>query len=247
MMRVISQVELAVSSRQASVLIVGPAGSGKLTLARLIDARKRPRKGKLRQIDAEVMDEGEIARALLGEMLPVARWPKSPPTQLDGVVIIRQVDQLSLLVKQQLAAWLRDPARRFQLLATANEDLTAREPGYPDVEPASQTLGNQPDFLSLSAPEFAAEKAAESASPTSAKVPADQSASRINQDFRSTVETLTITLPPLCDRPDDLPKWIDLFTQEYLAGKSEPKPVLLFDPAALKLLVEYVGPVTCVN
>lgn len=166
------QVELAAISR-ASVLLVGPAGSGRQHLAAAIHYAatvadpQLPTAGTLVPLDC----------ALLGtDLMETVHTAVARANLLDehtspGTLLFHRVDELSVDVQAELAAYVVRRLTVWRLLATAAESL---------VELARR--------------------------------------GKFRDDLAAALSTITIELPPLVQRRDDLPLLAQLFLEEQNAA-----------------------------
>lgn len=189
------QVELAATSR-ASVLLIGPTGSGRQHLAAAIhygpETRATPPShaaGTLVPLDCALLGadlietvHAAVVRAhLLGE--------QATP----GTLLFHRVDELVAGVQMELAGYLVRRPTAWRLLATAAEPL---------VELARR--------------------------------------GKFRDDLAAVLSTITIELPPLVQRRDDLPLLAQLFLEEQnAAGRRQ---IGGFTPATLDLLDAYRWP-----
>ena len=65
-------------------------------------------------------------------------------------------------------------------------------------------------------------------------------AGRFREDLLYRLNTVTILLPPLRERPDDIPLLAEFFLAQY--GDEKEVPVTSFSPAAMRALAEYAWP-----
>jgi DNA-binding NtrC family response regulator len=63
---------------------------------------------------------------------------------------------------------------------------------------------------------------------------------RLREDLYFRINTLTLEVPSLRDRPQDLPLLAEFFLQKY--AKQHERPITAFDPDALKALLDHPWP-----
>lgn len=188
------QVELAGASR-ASVLLVGPSGSGRQHLATAIhyaastDSPSSANVGTLVPLDCALLG----ADLLETVHTAVARAHLLDEQAASGTLLFHRVDELSVDVQVELISYLTRRPSHWRLLATAAELL---------VE-----LSRRGKF---------------------------------RDDLAAMLSTITIELPPLIRRRDDLPLLAQLFLEERNAAVR--RQIGGFTPAALDLLDAYPWP-----
>jgi transcriptional regulator with PAS, ATPase and Fis domain len=222
------QVELATASR-ASVLLVGPAGSGRQHLAAAIHygadrsvgatVALSPRAGSTTATPTTVRVAGltPLDCSLLGEdLLEAATAAVAHETK---TLLLHRVDELSSDAQVQLAEFL---ARRPPPGKGDSPHLPERPEG------CLAQMGTVPcSRLRLIA---------------TATEPLGELARRGNfrADLAALLSTITIELPPLVERRDDLPLLAQMFLEEHNAAG--PRQIGGFSPAAMDRLDAYAWP-----
>jgi DNA-binding NtrC family response regulator len=187
--RVRAQVELAIGSR-ASVVLVGPPGSGRQYLAHAIHYSGDPdATGALVPLACSVLAADLLQSTLRTLTANFARDPK----QRRNTLLLLEVDQLPPDAQQPLAELLAASSFPLRLIATARQSPV----------------------------EMAADE-------------------RFRSELAALVSTLTIVLPPLAARRQDLPLLAQLFLEEGNAKR--PKQLAGFTPEALDCLDDYPWP-----
>lgn len=187
--RVRAQIELAAGNR-ASVLLVGPPGSGRQHVAAAIHYRGDPHSaGSLIPLACAVLG----ADLIHSTVLALATKDPLGEQAAQSTLLLSDADQLPLDVQAELAAVLARRSFRLRLIATAARPLAelARAGTY------------QADLAAL-------------------------------------LSTITIELPPLAQRREDLPLLAQLFLEE--ANARGDKQLGGFTPEALDQLDAYAWP-----
>jgi DNA-binding NtrC family response regulator len=187
--RVRAQVELAAGSR-ASVLLVGPPGSGRHHVAAAIHYHGDPGSvGSLIPLACSVLG-ADLTRSTV---LALATKDPLGEQAARSTLVLNEADQLPPEVQAELAAVLAGRSFRLRLIATASRPL---------------------DELAR--------------------------AGTYRADLAALLSTITIELPSLADRRDDLPVLSQLFLEEVNAGGD--KQLGGFTPEALDRLDAYPWP-----
>jgi transcriptional regulator with PAS, ATPase and Fis domain len=187
--RVRAQIELAAGSR-ASVLLVGPPGSGRQHVAAAIHYGSDPQSaGSLIPLACAVLGADLIHSTVL------ALAAKDPLGERSGrsTLLLNQADQLPPAVQAELAEVLSRRSFKLRLIATAAQPL---------------------EQLAL--------------------------AGAYRADLAAVLSTITIELPPLAQRREDLPLLAQLFLED--ANTRGGKQVGGFTPEALDQLDAYPWP-----
>ncbi|MGA2799192.1 MAG: helix-turn-helix domain-containing protein [Thermoguttaceae bacterium] len=188
------QVELAAASR-TSVLLVGPAGSGRRHLAAAIhyaglpDYAATSPAGGLIPLDCSVV-AGDL---ILSTVAALARASASGEKARQTTILFNHVDEIPAELQMELAVFLTRKPFAFRLISTARIALTE-----------------------LSA------------------------RGQFREDLAAVLSTITIVLPPLNERRDDLPLLAQVFLEECNAKGG--KQVGGFTPEALDKLYSYSWP-----
>jgi len=181
--RVRRQVELAAASR-ASVLLVGPSGSGRRHTAGAIHYRGTPDSaGTLVPLACSVLD-GDLIRSTVTALVSGDVFADE---SAHGTLLLNDVDELSDEVQAELAAEFVDRPLAMRLIATAKQPLVA-----------------------LARKE------------------------RYREDLAAALSTITVELPPLIQRREDIPLLSQLFLEE--ANARGARQISCFTPEALDAL-----------
>jgi DNA-binding NtrC family response regulator len=188
------QIELAAASR-SSVLLVGPAGSGRRHLAAAIHYASFPDyttmspAGGLIPLDCSVVS----ADLILSTVAALSRASASGERTRQTTVLLNHVDEIPAELQMELAAFLTKKPFAFRLISTARIALS---------ELCARGL--------------------------------------FREDLTAVLSTITIVLPPLRERREDLPLLAQVFLEECNARGG--KQVGGFTPDALDQLYSYSWP-----
>ncbi len=184
-----SQIELAAGSR-ASVLLVGPPGSGRQHVASAIHyGGDQPLAGSLIPLACSVLD-AELIRSTVTALATSSSLGEQPGR---GTLLLNEADQIPADVQPELTAVLLGRSFPLRLIATAE-----------------QPLGEL------------------------------VRAGRYREDLAAALSTITIELPPLACRREDLPLLAQLFLEETNVRGT--RQLGGFTPAALDRLDAYLWP-----
>lgn len=123
MRRVRQQVRLSAQSR-ASVLVIGPPGSGREHVARTIHFAAQTAgaaAGPLVPLDCALLDAELMQSAITSFLRRRDEWKG---TERPGTLLLLEADQLSETAQQELAGFLKLPGMELPTLATASRPLT---------------------------------------------------------------------------------------------------------------------------
>jgi DNA-binding NtrC family response regulator len=189
MRRARAQVELAAGSR-ASVLLVGPAGSGRQQMATAIHYGTAPEAaGTMVPLACSLLGP-ELIRSAVNA---VAAMNRPGEQAAAGTFLFLQADQVAVEIQEDLAAM-----------------LSARPPQLRLIAAAEQPLGEL------------------------------VRRGRYREDLAAVLSTITIELPPLVQRREDLPLLAQVFLEE--ANARGGKQIAGFSPEALDRLDHYAWP-----
>lgn len=212
MSKVLAQLQLA-QQCAAFVLLEGEAGAGKEHLARVIHFGSPAKANWFVPLDCRRLGPEELSR-VLNRLLEVHQpRPLAGPVPQPGTVYLADVEFLPRDLQQLLATAFAadDPARRPPLRLLAST--------------SSQHLTVEADTNSPP-------------SPLAVSPPTE--AAPLRPDFLALVSTLTIQVPPLRQRGDDLPLLAQHFLEE--ANRESPTQKEGFDESIWPLFHQYRWP-----
>ncbi len=189
MRRARAQVELAAGSR-ASVLLVGPPGSGRQQMAKAIHYGTAPETAGTMVPLACLLLGPELIRSAVNA---VAAMNRPGEQAAPNTFLFLQADQVAVEIQEDLAAMLSARPPQLRLIATAEQ-------------PLGELVRR----------------------------------GRYREDLAAVLSTITIELPPLAQRREDLPLLAQVFLEE--ANARGGKQLAGFSPEALDRLDSYAWP-----
>jgi DNA-binding NtrC family response regulator len=211
MRKVGAQVAAAVAS-SAHVLVSGPIGSGRGHVARAIHY-KAPgdTPPRLVSYDCRTLNDEPLRRAL-----DALRGSAAPGRQR-STLLLENLESLAAPYQEQLASMLHERMVPFRVIAT----LAVGPPSRGGLEAAENTV--QPHNVPLG----------------SRHLPVDHT-STVNARFIDTISTISISIPPLVQRLEDLPLLAQYFLESCNRGSD--KQVGSLRSEALDLLALHCWP-----
>ncbi len=210
MLRVFEWIRTAAKS-DISVLILGPTGSGKEVVARMIHELSRRSEATLQAVNCAALPDTLFESEIFGyEKGAFTGAHDRKPGRLelvhDGTLFLDEIGDLSLLAQAKLLRVLEE--RRFERLG-----------GQKAISV---------DFRLISATNQPLEQFVRDG--------------RFRQDLYYRVNAFAIRLPPLNERPVDIPLLAERFLSRYCAAQGLPLDGKAFSKDALELLTLYSWP-----